>query len=49
MPLDFTPTSIIKSPQNAPFTALVLAPPLYAWADRRLDRTHRATAGEHRD
>ncbi len=29
--------------------ALILAPPLYAWTDRWLDRTHHSTAHEHRD
>ncbi|MDE2443799.1 MAG: hypothetical protein O0X49_05395, partial [Methanocorpusculum sp.] len=31
------------------FAALILAPPLYAWADRWLDRTHHSTAHENRD
>ncbi len=35
--------------QGIAFAAIVLAPPLYAWADRWLDRTHHSTAHEHRD
>ncbi|MCZ9311953.1 MAG: hypothetical protein O0V67_01120 [Methanocorpusculum sp.] len=31
------------------FAALILAPPLYAWTDRWLDRTHKTTANEDRD
>ncbi|MDE2443427.1 MAG: hypothetical protein O0X49_03490 [Methanocorpusculum sp.] len=31
------------------FAALILAPPLYAWTDRWLDRTHHSTANENRD
>ena len=30
-------------------SAIILAPPLYAWTDRWLDRTHAGTAHEHRD
>ena len=29
--------------------AIILAPPLYAWTDRWLDRTHAGTAREDRD
>ena len=29
--------------------AIILAPPLYAWTDRWLDRTHAETASEHRE
>ena len=35
--------------QGLAFAALILAGPLYAWNDRWLDRTHRATADEDRE
>lgn len=35
--------------QGLAFAALVLAPPLYAWTDRWLDRTHHSTAGENQE
>ena len=35
--------------QGIAFAALILAPPLYAWTDRWLDRTHKTTAHEDRD
>jgi len=35
--------------QGVAFAAIVLAPPLYAWTDRWLDRTHKATAHEDRE
>ncbi len=35
--------------QGLAFAALILAPPLYAWADRWLDRTHNTTANEDRN
>ena len=34
--------------QGLAFAALILAGPIYAWNDRWLDRTHRATADEDR-
>ncbi len=44
------PSSSSTQPPRPPaFAALILAPPLYAWADRWLDRTHHSTAHEHRD
>ena len=35
--------------QGIAFAALILAPPLYAWTDRWLDRTHKTTAHEDQD
>jgi hypothetical protein len=35
--------------QGIAFAALILAPPLYAWTDRWLDRTHNTTAHEDRN